>query len=273
MLCLSAAAFCPATVRRCRLRASPPLSPAPSPAIALVAATSRRWGCRRLCRLPPRPPTARPSAAAASLESPRGYAAVAAALCLSGCVSACLCVCLSACLSVSVCCMSIGRPVRLVPLVLSCCSSRLATWSASVGCSLVTTRTGDAERGRLHPPTRAGLCRSATRGREGGPGGGCVGGLRHPAYTLARTPLGRLLIAVGRAAPLSVAWLPLAGFLLPSSPLPQVAEAVGAGEVIGGSWSSILFSLDVAVGLWPLLREGLRSSRLRPGALTRPCAS
>ena len=71
----------------------------------------------------------------------------------------------------------------------------------------------------------------------------------------------------------SVAWLPLAGFLLPSSPLPQVAEAVGAGEVIGGSWSSILFSLDVAVGLWPLLREGLRSSRLRPGALTRPCAS
>ena len=83
----------------------------------------------------------------------------------------------------------------------------------------------------------------------------------------------RLLIAVGRAAPLSVAWLPLAGFLLPSSPLPQVAEAVGAGEVIGGSWSSILFSLDVAVGLWPLLREGLRSSRLRPGALTRPCAS
>eukprot|EP01046_Picozoa_sp_COSAG06_P070008 COSAG06_NODE_19369_length_841_cov_2.974394_2_plen_55_part_01 len=33
----------------------------------------------------------------------------------------------------------------------------------------------------------------------------------------------------------------------------------------------ILFSLDVAVGLWPLLREGLRSSRLRPGALTRPC--
>eukprot|EP01043_Picozoa_sp_COSAG02_P071008 COSAG02_NODE_12805_length_1489_cov_2.190647_2_plen_149_part_00 len=82
-----------------------------------------------------------------------------------------------------------------------------------------------------------------------------MGGLRHPAYTLARTPLGRLLIAVGRAAPLSVAWLPLAGFLLPSSPLPQVAEAVGAGEVIGGSWSSILFSLDVAVGLWPLLAE------------------
>ena len=35
----------------------------------------------------------------------------------------------------------------------------------------------------------------------------------------------------------------------------------------------ILSSLDVAVGLWPLLREGLRSSRLRPGALTRPCAS
>ena len=63
------------------------------------------------------------------------------------------------------------------------------------------------------------------------------------------------------------------GFLLPSSPLPQVAESVGAGDVIGGSWSSILFSLDVAVGLWPLLREGLRSSRLRPGALTRPCAS
>ena len=61
--------------------------------------------------------------------------------------------------------------------------------------------------------------------------------------------------------------------LLPSSPLPQVAESVGAGDVIGGSWSSILFSLDVAVGLWPLLREGLRSSRLRPGALTRPCAS
>ena len=85
--------------------------------------------------------------------------------------------------------------------------------------------------------------------------------------------LGRLLIAVGRAAPLSVAWLPLAGFLLPSSPLPQVAEAVGAGMVMGGSGSSILFSLDVAVGLWPLLREGLRSSRLRPGALTRPCAS
>ena len=162
----------------------------------------------------------------------------------------CLPVCLSVCLSVSVCCcMSIGRPVRLVPLVLSCCSSRLATWSASVGCSLVTTRTGDAERGRLHPPTRAGLCRSATRGREGGPGGGCVGGLRHPAYTLARTPLGRLLIAVGRAAPLSVAWLPLAGFLLPSSPLPQVAEAVGAGEAMGGFWSSILFSLDVAAGL------------------------
>eukprot|EP01046_Picozoa_sp_COSAG06_P101219 COSAG06_NODE_47361_length_339_cov_2.137500_1_plen_64_part_01 len=43
-------------------------------------------------------------------------------------------------------------------------------------------------------------------------------------------------------------------FLLPSSPLPQVAAAAGAGEVIGGSWSSILFSLDVAVGLWPLLR-------------------
>jgi len=55
--------------------------------------------------------------------------------------------------------------------------------------------------------------------------------------------------------------------------LPQVAEAAGAGEVIGGSWSSILFSLDVAVGLWPLLREGLRPSRLRPGALTRSCAS
>ena len=192
------------------------------------------------------------------------------AMCLSACLSVCLCVCLS----VSVCCcMSIGRPVRLVPLVLSCCSSRLATWSASVGCSLVTTRTGDAERGRLHPPTRAGLCRSATRGREGGPGGGCVGGLRHPAYTLARTPLGRLLIAVGRAAPLSAAWLPLAGFLLPSSPLLQVALAVGAWVVVGGSRSPILFSLDVAVGLWPLLREGLRSSRLRPGALTRPCAS
>jgi hypothetical protein len=40
------------------------------------------------------------------------------------------------------------------------------------------------------------------------------------------------------------------------------------------TWStSILFSLDVAVGLWPLLREGLRPSRLRPGALTRSCAS
>ena len=100
-----------------------------------------------------------------------------------------------------------------------------------------------------------------------------MGGLRHPAYTLARTPLGRLLIAVGRAAPLSVARLPLAGFLLPSSPLPQVAEAVGAEEAMDGFWSSILFSLDVAVGLWPLLREGLRPSRLRPGALTRPCAS
>ena len=44
-----------------------------------------------------------------------------------------------------------------------------------------------------------------------------MGGLRHPAYTLARTPLGwlliavgRLLVAVGRAAHLSVAWLPLA---------------------------------------------------------------
>ena len=47
--------------------------------------------------------------------------------------------------------------------------------------------------------------------------------------------MGRLLIAVGRAAPLSVAWLPLAGFLLPSSPLPQVALAVVAREVIGGS--------------------------------------
>jgi hypothetical protein len=200
--------------------------------------------------------------------------AYAASALLQALLAMCLPACMSVCLSVSVCCcMSIGRPVRLVPLVLSCCSSRLATWSASVGCSLVTTRTGDAERGRLHPPTRAGLCRSATRGREGGPGGGCVGGLRHPAYTLARTPLGRLLIAVGRAAPLSVAWLPLAGFLLPSSPLPQVAEAVGAGMVLGGSGSSILFSLDVAVGLWPLLREGLRSSRLRPGALTRPCAS
>ena len=100
-----------------------------------------------------------------------------------------------------------------------------------------------------------------------------VGGLRHPAYTLARTPLGRLLIAVGRAAPLSAAWLPLAGFLLPSSPLLQVALAVGAWVVVGGSRSPILFSLDVAVGLWPLLREGLRPSRLRPGALTRSCAS
>eukprot|EP01046_Picozoa_sp_COSAG06_P024007 COSAG06_NODE_1935_length_8032_cov_102.268751_2_plen_198_part_00 len=152
---------------------------------------------------------------------------------VSVCLSVCLSVSLSLCLS-SVC-MSIGRHVRLVPLVLSCCSSRLATWSASVGCSLVTTRTGDAERGRLHPPTRAGLCRSATRGREGGPGGGCVGGLRHPAYTLARTPLGRLLIAVGRAAPLSVAWLPLAGFLLPSSPLPQVSLVAVARVAIGGS--------------------------------------
>ena len=87
------------------------------------------------------------------------------------------------------------------------------------------------------------------------------------------TPLGRLLIAVGRAAPLSAAWLPLAGFLLPSSPLLQVALAVGAWVVVGGSRSPILFSLDVAVGLWPLLREGLRPSRLRPGALTRSCAS
>ena len=52
-----------------------------------------------------------------------------------------------------------------------------------------------------------------------------------------------------------------------------ILSVLQAGEVIGGSWSSILFSLDVAVGLWPLLREGLRSSRLRPGALTRPCAS
>jgi hypothetical protein len=60
-------------------------------------------------------------------------------------------------------------------------------------------------------------------------------GLRHLAYTLARTPLGRLLIAVGRAAPLSVAWLPLAGFLLPSSPLPQVALVAVARVVIGGS--------------------------------------
>ena len=85
--------------------------------------------------------------------------------------------------------------------------------------------------------------------------------------------MGRLLIAVGRAAPLSVAWLPLAGFLLPSSPLLQMALTVGAREVFGGSWPSILFSLDVAAGLWPLLREGLRLSRLRPGALTRPCAS
>ena len=76
---------------------------------------------------------------------------------------------------------------------------------------------------------------SATRGKEGGPGGGCVGGLRHLAYTLARTPLGRLLVVVGRAAPLSVAWLPLAGFLLPSSPLPQVALVVVARAVIGGS--------------------------------------
>jgi hypothetical protein len=46
-----------------------------------------------------------------------------------------------------------------------------------------------------------------------------------------------------------------------------------ARAVIGGSRSLILFFLDVAVGLWPLLREGLRPSRLRPGALTRPCAS
>ena len=48
---------------------------------------------------------------------------------------------------------------------------------------------------------------------------------------------------------------------------------VDLGADIDVPWSSILFSLDVAVGLWPLLREGLRSSRLRPGALTRPCAS
>eukprot|EP01046_Picozoa_sp_COSAG06_P115935 COSAG06_NODE_62885_length_263_cov_201.804878_1_plen_70_part_01 len=40
-----------------------------------------------------------------------------------------------------------------------------------------------------------------------------------------------------------IAYVPVV-FLLPSSPLPQVAEAAGAGEVIGGSWSSILFSLD-----------------------------
>ena len=92
-----------------------------------------------------------------------------------------------------------------------------------------------------------------------------MGGLRHPAYTLARTPLGRLLIAVGRAAPLSVAWLPLAGFLLPSSPLPQVALAAVARAAIGGSWSPILFSLGVAVGLWPLLREGATSKSFAAG--------
>ena len=201
---------------------------------------------------------------------------------LATCLSAGLSVCLSVSLSLSAAvCRSVGLfvlfplscPVVRLDRWSYCCSSRLATWAALAGRSPFAARTGDGERGRLHPPTRAGLCGSATRRKEGGPGGGCVGGLRHPAYTLARTPLGRLLIAVGRAAPLSVAWLPLAGFLLPSSPLPQVAESVGAGDVIGGSWSSILFSLDVAVGLWPLLREGLRSSRLRPGALTRPCAS
>ena len=41
--------------------------------------------------------------------------------------------------------------------------------------------------------------------------------------------------------------------------------------LIGGSRSLIWFSLGVAVGLWHLLREGLRPSRLRPGALTPPC--
>ena len=64
--------------------------------------------------------------------------------------------------------MSIGRPVRLVPLVLSCCSSRLATWSASVGCSLVTTRTGDAERGRLHPPYPSGALQERYARKGGG---------------------------------------------------------------------------------------------------------
>ena len=212
------------------------------------------------------------------LSLPHSVCPLALCVCLFVCLAVSLSVCLSVCLSVR---RSVGLfvlfplscPVVRLDRWSYCCSSRLATWAALAGRSPFAARTGDGERGRLHPPTRAGLCGSATRRKEGGPGGGCVGGLRHPAYTLARTPLGRLLIAVGRAAPLSVAWLPLACFLLPSSPLLQMASTVGAREVFGGSWSSILFSLDVAAGLWPLLREGLRPSRLRPGALTRPCAS
>ena len=64
----------------------------------------------------------------------------------------------------------------------------------------------------------------------------------------------------------SVCWVQYAVLFLPY-PSSAFLKCNDTGQ------ASILFSLDVAVGLWPLLREGLRSSRLRPGALTRPCAS
>ena len=109
--------------------------PSPSSPPLLVAGAAT---VSAVCRHDRRPPDRLPPPPVWSHHV--DFAAVAAALCcpLAGLPAACL----SVCLSVSVCCcMSIGRPVRLVPLVLSCCSSRLATWSASVGCSPVATRT------------------------------------------------------------------------------------------------------------------------------------
>jgi hypothetical protein len=129
------------------------------------------------------------------------------------------------------------RSVRLVPLVLSCCSSRLATWSASVGCSLVTTRTGDAERGRLHPPYPSGALQERYARKGGGTrwwvrGWTTTSGLHACTHAPGSAPhcCGSRCTAVGSVA---ATCRLLASFL--SSPLPQVALVVVARVVIGGS--------------------------------------
>jgi hypothetical protein len=95
----------------------------------------------------------------------------------------------------------------------------------------------------------------------------------------ARVAIGRLARSISvRSNPsllyTTAAYINAAVFCI--RPLPSVEHFVSChpdSTLHKYSRTCSLYSLDVAVGLWPLLREGLRPSRLRPGALTRPCAS
>ena len=190
-------------------------------------------------------------------------------MCLSACLSVGLYVCLSLCVCLYVdrsACSSCSPCLVLLllpPCNVVCVGGLQPGYHAH----------GGRGAGSASPPYPSGALQERYARKGGGTrwwvrGRTTTSGLHACTHAPGSAPhcCGSRCTAVGSVA--ATCWL-LASFL-------SFAAGGFGGGGEGGDWRLLifdLFSLDVAVGLWPLLREGLRSSRLRPGALTRPCAS